>query len=647
MRLLRYARNDRRRGISGLPTIFVIYCLLLPMANSFGIEINLRLDKNRIVLGDAVTLEITVTGAGSFGKPKIEIPSDIAVHSQSESQRVEVVNWQMNRSLVYTLLLVPSRAGSFTLGPAKLDTGGRVLPSNKETLEVIDQKSTSIPGTPQGITRPFISPQFKRSVQDMLTDQQQQTPAKQQAKSSPAKESARAEPPFVFLDTKISKKEAYVGEPVEFSVLFYSRVPFLSQPQYTPPPITGFWKEDLPQKNYNATVEGVNYSVTEIPMVLFPQTPGKLEIGSAKIAIEIENSPTGGPTDPFDPQFFQRFFAMNAGETKVLSTKRLDLSAVPIPEEGKPKDFSGAVGHYEISASVDKHELKVGESLTLTVRVSGEGNIKGLPSPYYPNLEGTFRSYETEKSETVDTKGPSISGAKTFKLLLIPQIPGKPDLTIAPLRFVYFDPQTKTYVRKETPPITVKVSGEPITQNASTGAGFTPETKKLTDDIEYIETAEPKISLYRLTVAKAAKRWPWPSALPVALWASTALFGFIKKHRDLRKKHPLEQLQNALTLAARQALEDHGREGMEILSGTFLNALANILKLPTSKLSVRLIEVEIAKKLPKEDAALIKKTLHEIEFLRFAHASQKISKEDLTAMVNQIREAKKILEKLA
>lgn len=611
----------------------------------YSLEINLRLDKNKAILGETVTLEIAISGGAIFNKPKIEIPNGLSVHSQSESQKIEVINWQMNRSVVYTLLLVPSRVGTFTLGPAVLDVGGRLLKSNTATLEAFEQKTTQIPGTPQtGVLQPFKPPQFKRSLQEMLAEKNkpQQSQAAQPAKQEQAKRKGE-EPPLVFIDTKMDKKEGFVGEPLQFSVVFYTRIPFASQPQYTPPPMSGFWKEELPQRTYTTTTHGANFSATEIPMVLFPQTPGELQIGSAKVRVELESSGQD-PLDPFDPKFFQQFFSMGTSETKVLQTKRVGFKAKALPEEGRPNDFSGAVGEYKIEANVDKKELKVGESLTLTIKISGEGNIKGLPSPFYPNLEGTFRSYETEKTETISKRGPTITGEKIFKLLLIPQVPGQPDLTIPSISYAYFDPDTKSYKRTETNPLSVKVSGEPLA-TAAAGSQGTPEAKKLTEDIEYLETSLPQASLWRGLTQKVAKSWPLTSSLPVILWAATLLVEFARKKTALKKKHPLEKIMASLTQASRLWQQQKTKEALETLAKALEGALVNILKLPASQLTARALLDTLSKKASSQETLIIKKLLEELQSLRFA-PNQEITTKDFNELVAKIKQAKKILEKL-
>ncbi|MBI4667900.1 MAG: protein BatD [Elusimicrobia bacterium] len=644
-----------------------IYLLLLFLYSIFyilhstpvwaDIRLSLRLDKNKILLGETATLEIAVVGSsGGLGEPKIAIPAELSVYSQSKSQKIEIVNWQMTTSVVYSLILGASKAGQFKLGPARLEAGGgQTITSEVVSLEVADQKTPQIPGTPQGYMRQFPSPSFPRTVQDMVSERRKTKSAKtpsapaqdsRAGRPSPAKEAAP--PPLVFLDAKTDKNQVYVGEAVKFSVLFYTRVPFASQPQYAAPTFSGFWHEDLVQKTFNSNIAGIGYQVTEIPAVIFPTVSGKLQISSAKIQVELEKSQDPFSMDPFDPQFFQRFFG-GAGEVHVLETKPLAITASPLPPEGKPKDFSGAVGKFDIRAELDKNELKVGESLTLTVTISGEGNIRSLPSPIYPNLEGMFRSYETEKSETISKDKGMVTGKKIYKLLLIPQIPGRPALNIPAIRFVYFDPQKKEYVRRETQSLSVKVSGEPM-QQASSAGETAKQAKTISEDIHYIIEKPPSPHPFTLLVKKLAQRWPAAGATPAIFWLAAVMIQAARKKRALKRRRPLEQLTAAVRQAEQLAAKNEYLEASNIAAMALEKALLARLGLVVSKITTKAIVKEISQKaaglISQEDLTMIEETLETLHFLRFAPDKSRTGKELIAELLENARRVKTILEKI-
>lgn len=618
------------------------------------VEMVLRLDKNKILLGDTAALEISVSGSsGGLGEPKIVIPSELSVYSQSKSQKVEVVNWQMTTSVVYTLLLSASKPGVYNLGPAKIDAGGgQSLTSNAVTLEVVDQKNPQVPGAPQGLIKPFAVPNFPRSTQQMLQDkkgrQERPAPGPQPQQSPQTQKPQDPTPPLVFIEAKADKKQAYTGEAVKFSVLFYTRVPFLSQPQYIPPNTSGFWQEELPQATYQANIKGLAYQVTEIPLTLFPTAPGKLKVGSAKIQLELDRGDMGS-LDPFDPQFFQRFFGMGAGETHLLQTEPVEITALPLPEDIRPKDFSGAVGQFTIEASLDKNNLKVGESLVLTVTISGEGNIRSLPSPLYPNLEGLFRNYETEKSETVSKQGGKITGAKTYKLLLIPQVPGNPSLTIPPIRFVYFDPKAKGYMRRQTQALSAEVTGEPMRSASANAANQdAPDAKQFANDIQFIIEDLPRPSPWRRSLKEMARLWLPLAGVPVLCWLSAVSVAALKEKRRTRQSHPMQRLTLAIAQAGDLAPEGKPAALAGVLTPALENAIRQALSLSVD--SSQALPAAITKaaqgKLPPEEISFLRQTMETLNYLRFAPVRKEEVQELLAGIVTDIKKAKQILEKL-
>ncbi len=621
-----------------------------------GVEIVLRLDKNKMLLGDTAALEISVNGSsGGLSEPKIIIPPELSVYSQSKSQKVEIVNWKMTTSVIYTLLLSASKPGAYKLGPAKIDAGGgQEIASNTVSIEVADQKSAQVQGAPQGIIQPFAVPNFPRTTRQMLEDKRAERaqspgpgPDGETRRKGP-KEAPEEAPPLVFIEARTDKHEAYVGEPVKLSVLFYTRVAFLSQPQYVPPNTSGFWQENLPQKTFQTNVRGTPYQATEIPLILFPTNPGKLKISPAKVQMEIEQAGAGS-NDPFDPQFFQRFFGGGSGQTHLLETKSVEITAFALPQESRPRDFSGAVGQFDLEAGLDKTGIKIGDTLTLTVAISGEGNIRSLPSPAYPNLEGVFRSYETEKTETITKQDGKISGKKTFKLLLIPQVPGNPALIIPPIRFVYFDPKAKGYVRRETRPLSVNVSGEPI-HTASGAAGGRGDAKKFGEDIGFIIEATPAPGIFHRLSMTLTRRWAGAGGLPVLLWLATSAIGMARKKRLAKKSRPLERLADAIKKASVLAQENKPIEMAGALAPALEGALRQILGLAEA-VTPKTLPEEIANKargkISSAEVQTLRQTLESLHYLRFAPARQEEAQEILSEVLEGVLQAKKILEKLS
>jgi hypothetical protein len=206
----------------------------------------------------------------------------------------------------------------------------------------------------------------------------------------------------------VDKEEAYIEEQVTYTFRFYQGVDlFGADLRYSKPETTGFWTEDLPPQNqYYQVVGGRRYLVTEIKMGLFPTAVGTQTVGPASLRIE---------------GFFSR---------QTLETDSLTVQALPLSQEGRPADFGGAVGQYQVTAWRDKSEATVNEPVTLSFKVSGTGNVQTVPEPLWPKLEG-FRSYEAKSTTNTSIENYRVQGEKTFEKLFIPKEAGQ--YTIPPL----------------------------------------------------------------------------------------------------------------------------------------------------------------------------------------------------------------------
>jgi hypothetical protein len=230
------------------------------------------------------------------------------------------------------------------------------------------------------------------------------------------------------------------------------------------------------------SVNGKPYSVVELKTALFPVSPGRLTIGPAALECRVQDFMSG---DPFS-SFFEDFFSSNRPVT--LRSDPLAISILPLPESGRPLHFKGDVGRYEITAALDKSEAQVHEPVTLTVTVSGEGNIKSISGPALPPLSG-FKTYETLSSLNISKADYRVQGSKVFKTVLKPDVSGR--LEVPPISFSYFDPRAKSYKTTSTSALALKVlpgsGGEPPAAASFPGAA-TEGVKVIGQDIRFIKS---------------------------------------------------------------------------------------------------------------------------------------------------------------
>ena len=436
-------------------------CLLLTARLIFAadFQISASLDRNQIGLNEQAALSVTVTGSGGdLPQPQLPGLADFQIYNQGRSQSFTWVNGKASASVTYNFVLTPMKEGHFTIPPIRIQAQGQAAETPPMTLDVVKGEMTAAPGSarPEGEARP-----------------------------APAAHG----PPAVFITGTVDKTSVHVGEPITFTFRLYHRVPLMSRPNYQPPEVTGFWTEDLPpQRSYSEIVKGMPYNVTEVRTALFPSSPGKAHIGSAALTVNLENF----GTDPFSSDFFAQFFGR--GEEKILRTEPIAINVRPLPDP-KPPEFKGAVGEYALETQVDKPRIAVGQPITLTVTVSGRGNIKSLPDLNLPSLTN-FRTFDANAATNIDKKDGQVSGSKVFKSVLIPTASG--ELTIPPVRFAFFDTHAQTYRVLRSHSIVIHVAPGSVTAPATLGtaagiyggqgAAAATGIKLLGEDIRYIRT---------------------------------------------------------------------------------------------------------------------------------------------------------------
>jgi hypothetical protein len=163
----------------------------------------------------------------------------------------------------------------------------------------------------------------------------------------------------------------------------------------------------------------------------------------------------------FDP-FSQRGLntrGLRGMQPETLTTKPQVINVLPLPREGRPRDFKGSVGQYKMAVDISSTQVTVDETILLKIKFSGQGNIKTISAPDIPDIEGLDIRPSGDTSTVAEVDG-VIQGSKTFEFSLIPDQEGVYDLP--PMRWSYFDPELKSYKTLTSPEysINIKPSGE-------------------------------------------------------------------------------------------------------------------------------------------------------------------------------------------
>lgn len=433
-----------------------------PVLRADDVAIVASVDKDKVTMDDRILLTLTVTGVQNPRAPQLPKMERFAIASSGTSSQFNIVNGAMFASKSFNYVLIPESPGTYTIGPATFTHEGQEYKTKPIEIQVLASG---------------------------------QAPARTEDKQKELELGDR-----IFVEVKVDKDEVYINEQVTMTFRLYRADLALDDLQYTPPVTKNFVEEAVgKQQNYREVINGVVYDIIELKTALFPVSSGEVEISPAKLKCSIlvrsqrrrpkRESPFG---DLFGDSFFDDpFFDRYVKYPVELQSKPVKIRVKPLPAEGRPAEFKGAVGAFTMDVSLKPTRVKVGEPITLTMRVVGEGNISGVNPPEIPGLKD-FRAYEPESKVNLSQKGEQIRGEKIFERVLVPERAGKQE--IAKVVFPYFDPKTGRYISVERGPFSVEIDPAPpgsVIQSfdrAERAAGK-KEVKILKQDILFIKTS--------------------------------------------------------------------------------------------------------------------------------------------------------------
>jgi hypothetical protein len=426
--------------------IFFLFLNFLTLATG-GVEaasLTASLDREQITLEDQAVYTLTFKDGGDASPPILPPLLDFHVQEAGTSSQVSIINGSFSKSVQYNYVIVPKKAGKFSIGPATMNYNGQTIKS--EPLELIVQE-------PGGAVSRDNAPQENQ-------DQR-----------------------YIFANALVSKKNPYENEQIIYTFQLFRRVD-VANAQLDLPRFEGFWTEDLGQQTeFNKTIDGMEYHVTEIRKALFPLKPGKLSIGPAMLQCDVIVQDRGRrQRDPFgqffDDPFFNQFMGRQKAVRKNIRSNELELDAQPLPADGRPKDFEKLVGQFSLVASLEKEELEVGGSNTVTVVVEGSGNIRDV-APRILADSTDFKIYDDKPEIQVSPSNEGVVGRKTFKKALVPLREG--ELALPEIQIPYFDPNAREYkiLKASLKPMRVLPSREKEELKLVGGGAGAPEREKI------------------------------------------------------------------------------------------------------------------------------------------------------------------------
>ncbi len=392
--------------------------------NDDTVTFEMNLSKDVLGINERLRVDFTMNRDGdNFVPPDFEGFRVLMGPSQSISS--SWVNGVRSFSKTYSYTLAPTARGKFTIKQATIVIKGETYKSLPKEVEV---------------TAAVERPDGEKTVDDVADES-------------------------LHLVAEISKTAPYLNEAVTVVYKLYASPTIdvtnfraLDNPKYN-----NFWSQDIPVTKYdvqNTTFEGKPYrSVILKRVVLYPQKTGELEIEPLSLDVSLQI-----PTNKRD-FFGGRIFAQ---ANKTVSAGNRTINVKPLPTEGKPADFSGAVGEFQFSVTTSKTHLNASESLQAKVAINGKGNLKLFEIPSL-NLPSSLEVYDPEFNESVRTTLSGMEGNVSNSYTIVPTFKGK--YPIPSISFSFFNPKTEKYQTLSSGEIMINVLEGPTSGAAdNTGA---------------------------------------------------------------------------------------------------------------------------------------------------------------------------------
>ena len=406
-----------------------------------------------------LTYTVNTQNVGEFHVGNIpeglEIITGPYTSSQSSFQMVNG-HTSSSSSITYTFIICATKAGSYTISPAHINAGGKNVASHAAKITV-SGAAPSNNGAPR--------------MHEDRDDRQAHNAGSSIGEGD------------LFIRVSANKHRIHEQEPVVLTYKVYTLVD-LTELEGKMPDLTGFHTQEVklsPQKSFhNEVVNGRNYRcVTWSQYVMFPQMTGKLEIPSITF-----NGTVVQQNRNVDP--FEAFFNGGSGYIEVkrsIKAPGVTIQVDPLPQ--KPAGFSGGVGHFNISAQLDKTTVKANDPATLRVVISGIGNLKLIKEPVVA-FPKDFDKYDAKITDKTKLTPNGVEGNMIYDFLVVPRNQGK--YTIPAIEFIYYDTSSNSYKTIKTQPfelIVEKGDGSNASANYATAKD---------EDIHPIKTGKMKIT---------------------------------------------------------------------------------------------------------------------------------------------------------
>jgi hypothetical protein len=426
--------------------ISILFIVLASSTTFAQVKFEAKVSKTKLGQNERLRIDFVMNKDGdNFESPDFENFQVIGGPNTSVSN--SWLNGAHSYAKTYSYFLAPQKQGRFTIKSATIEIAGVTYKTKPVNVQVV-----------QAVKRP----NDPYNVEGVASEN-------------------------IHLVAEVSKGDPYLNEAITVIYKLYvspntgvSNWRELENPRYN-----DFWSQKIDTKGLriqNGKYKGEDYRYVVLrKTVLYPQKTGKLEIEPLKLDVTVEV-----PTNRRDI-FGGRHMAQT---NRTVSAGSRTINVKALPEEGKPDDFTGAVGDFKFNVMTSKSELNASESLRATVEVTGKGNLKLFQLPKL-TVPSSLEVYEPEHNETIRTYLGGMQGSIADDYTIVPQFKGK--YPIPSISFSYFDLESETYKRVSSGEIIIDVIEGPINtssgdDNLASANGDKQEVTLKNDQFAFVKT---------------------------------------------------------------------------------------------------------------------------------------------------------------
>ena len=581
----------------------VRYLLCFLLGFNFLIEAQVtfeaKVSKRRLGLNERLRIDFEMNENGdNFNPPSFSNFQVVSGPQQAVSR--SWVNGVQSFSKTYTYFLTPKIKGKVTIGQAIVTIGGEIYKTTPVEIEVTN--SVKKPNDPNNV--------------DNIVEGN------------------------IHLVAEVSKSTPYLNEGITVIYKLYFRNPIsvsdvseLESPSYG-----DFWshliKIGRAEINMRGSYKGESYNeVIWRKAVLYPQKTGKLVL--EPLTLNLSLSIPSNRRDLFGRRIMTQ-------TQKTITTGEKVIVVKDLPQNNKPKNFSGAVGQFDFDVILNKDLLKASESFQAKIKVKGKGNLKlfNLPAINVPN---TLEVYEPEHDEKVKITISGMQGTIEDNYTIVPQFQGK--YPIPSIQFSYFDPKSKSYKILKSQDLIVDVFEGPTAVNTNRNLkSIAPKTSipAVDNAFRYIKLETKFESIDKKSFWRSQLFWTLV-IFPVFILSISFLLKriFYGRNEDVtkQKQRRAEQLTKKYLSSAKKHFDDQA-QFYEVLERALHNYLKAKLKIETTELSKSKI-----KNLLHQNSVDKKIALEYVEVIESCERAR-YSPESLVNMRDDFKNASILIEKI-